>query len=102
MLASLSGRPGSSPAGSLGLSVGKQERLRDSHEPWAVILPRPALSQVPRSSPFVGSRRLEKRFVSVRSARSKVEVLQAPGLPHGCSSANVTVTTMAGHTYRVP
>ena len=73
-----------------------------SHEPWAGILPCPTLSQLPRSSPSVGSRRLEKRFVSVRSARSKVEVLQAPGLPHGCSSANVTVTTMAGHTYRVP
>ena len=33
-----------------------------SHEPWAGILPCPTLSQLPRSSPSVGSRRLEKRF----------------------------------------
>ena len=72
-----------------------------SHEPWAVILPRPALSQLPRSSPFVGSRRLEKRFVSVpsgpqgqrsRSCRHQVSL----------TAVVVTATTMDGHTYRVP
>ena len=41
--------------------------------------------------------------VCLRPVRKvKVEVLQAPGLPHGFSSANVTVTIMAGHAFGFP